>query len=77
MRDDFAVDAAGRPLPYTAEQIRAVVDKALADPDSQLVAVVLRQGNDLMVPVLGAPSLELVEIFEHVAKTLRLALRGQ
>jgi hypothetical protein len=72
---NMAIDDQGHVLPYGPEQVRAIVQKALNDPTSEILAIVLRVKDDLMVQVMGPPSRELLNILEMTARSYRNALR--
>jgi hypothetical protein len=73
-RDDMAVDRDGAPLPYTPEQVRAIVTDALESGEIQ--AVIIKKGDDLMVQVFGPPSRELLDVLETATRGYRRALKG-
>jgi hypothetical protein len=74
--EDMAFDIDGRPLPHAPTDVRKMIMGALEDPDSQLVAVILRKGDELMIQVLGPPSRETLKQLEHVLKTAITGYRG-
>lgn len=76
-KHDFAVDAEGRPLPYTSTQIREVLDRAIGDPESELVVVIMRKGDDFHAAFCGLPSQETLTILEQAVQAYRRTLRGQ
>jgi hypothetical protein len=73
--DNMAVDAAGTPLPYSPEEVRQIVEKALREGD--VMAAILRlPTGDLCVQVLGPPSQELVEILQTTLDAYKRVLKG-
>ena len=66
-KDDVAMTTDGQILPMEGDAVRAYINAALADPNTEVVAVILRKGNDLMCPVLGEPSPELAQTLRQVA----------
>jgi len=73
--ENMAVDADGRPLPFTPHQVREIVNRAVVDGD--LVAAILRMpGGDLCVQVFGPPSHELVEMLETTLHAYKRVLQG-
>jgi len=77
--DHMGFDLDGRPLPMAPEAVRDLVVKALDDPESQLVAVVLRHQGNLMLQIMGPPTREtlldvqgvlqqLVDGYAHILK---------
>ncbi len=73
--ENMAVDAAGKSLPYTAEEVTRIMEKALRDGD--VMAAILRMPTgDLAVQVFGPPSLELLDILETTARAYRRVLQG-
>lgn len=73
-RDDMAVDGNGNPLPYSPQEVRAIVLKMIDDGDIQ--AVIVRVGDDLAVQVFGPPSRELLDVLETTTRAYRRALQG-
>jgi hypothetical protein len=75
MPKDMAVDGTGKPLPYTPDQVQAIVHQALAD--GQILAAIVRKGDDLMVQVFGPPSQEILDVLLETVRAYRVVLRGQ
>lgn len=75
-KHDMAIDEAGRPLPYSSAEVRKIVRESLTDPNSELIAVILKHRGNLMVQVMGPPSQELVDILETTLRAYRTAARG-
>ena len=73
-RDDMAVDLDGHALPYTGAQVRDIVLKMV--DEGEIIAVILRKGDELGVQVFGPPSVELLEILETATRAYRGAVRG-
>lgn len=79
--EDMGFDLDGRPLGHSPTEVRTMINAALQDPHSELVAFVLRKDGDLMVSLTGPPSRETLDDLERVLKTAikgyRRILRGQ
>jgi hypothetical protein len=73
-RDSMAVDGKGRPLAFSPSEVDEIVRKAL--DSGELIAVVLRHNDDLMVQVMGPPSAELRDALEEAARAYRAVLRN-
>jgi hypothetical protein len=73
-RDDMAVDGDGNSLPYTGPEVRDIVLKMV--DEGEIMAVILRKGEQLGVQVFGPPSKELLDILETTTRAYRRALRG-
>lgn len=74
-QDSIAIDADGHPLPYTAEEVDAIVRKSIEEGDL-LAAVIKMPDGNLSVQVLGEPCEALADALDVVAKSYRVALRG-
>lgn len=73
--DNIAMDGEGRSLPYTDEQIKAIVMKAMAD--GKILAVIIEMPNgEVAMPVMGGPSEKLAVILEATAHAYRTNLQG-
>lgn len=73
---DWAIDTEGKSLPYSPDQVRQIVDRALTEGD--LLAVVSRMpSGDLAVQVLGNPSHEVAEALMQARLAYKRALEGQ
>lgn len=71
----MAVDSHGHPLPYSPEEVRAIVERAIHDGD--IMAVILRNpGGDFCVQVFGPPSQTLLNVLETTTNAYRRALQG-
>ena len=73
--DSMAVDLDGRPLPYSPAQVQQIVDDAMDTGD--VIAIILRKGDSVMVNVLGPPSRQLLEELEQAVEGYRRVLEGQ
>lgn len=72
---NMAVDAEGRPLPYTPEEVNRVSEKALQEGD--IIAAVIRlPTGDLSVQVFGPPSPDLVDLLAQTARAYKRVLQG-
>jgi hypothetical protein len=71
---DMAVDLDGHPLPMAPGEVRAMVEKMLEE--GELLAFIVRRGDEVGVQVFGPPSMELVELLEQAAAGLRKATEG-
>jgi hypothetical protein len=69
-REDMAFDLDGKPLSMSPDQVRQKVDAALDDPNSELVAVILRQHGQLFLQVMGPPSRETLTDLQEVMQTM-------
>lgn len=72
--EQWALDGEGRPLPYTPDQVKAIVDDLVRK--GQVLAIVFQVGDDVGVTVFGQPSEELAETLEQTATAYRAGLRG-
>lgn len=73
--DNVAIDADGRTLPYTSDQVRDVIARMIDEGD--LVAVIVRgKTGELAVQVFGPPSRELLALLEQATQAYRVAIRG-
>ena len=77
LEDDhaMAIDSDGRPLPYTPDQVRAVV-KSMALEDGTLLGVLFQHDNRIGMHVFGPPSQDILDTLEQVAQAYRVMLRG-
>lgn len=74
-RNQVALDARGRPLPYKPEEVREIVRHAMAK--GTLIAAILRGPNgELAVPVVGEPCEELVDALRAVADSYAAFVKG-
>lgn len=74
-RDNMAIGADGRTLPYTSAEVDQIMMRALRDGD--VMAAILRLPNgDLAIQVFGPPSKELLDILETTTKAYRRTLQG-
>jgi hypothetical protein len=69
-RHDMGFDLDGRPLSWSPNDVRHRVMAAFDDPDSELVAVVLRHKGDLLLQILGPPSRETLADIKRVLQQL-------
>jgi hypothetical protein len=70
---NFAIGKDGNPLPYSADEVKRVAQKAVDDGD--LVAALFRlPSGDLSFQVFGPPSLELVEMLEGAVSQYKRGL---
>ena len=74
--NDVALTSDGKPLPYTPAEVRAIVDRAVADGKLRAVIAEMLDGS-LAVLVLGDPSAELVGVLQQAADAYRHFLKGQ
>lgn len=68
--DHMGFDLDGRPLPMAPEAVQQLVLRAIEDPESQLVAVVLRHQGNLMLQIMGPPTRETLEDIQGVLQQL-------
>lgn len=69
-REDMGFDLEGRPLPMASGDVHRMVMRALDDPNSELVAFILRKDGDLMLQVMGPPTRETLKDIEQALRTL-------
>lgn len=72
--DDMALDLDGNPIAMPPGDVRAMILKLL--DEGELLAWVVRRGEEVGVQVCGPPSMELVELLEQAAAGLRKATEG-
>jgi hypothetical protein len=63
-------DLEGRPLPMASDAVQQLVGRALDDPNSQLVAVILRNQGELLLQVMGPPTRETLQDLQQALQTL-------
>ncbi len=75
--DDVAIDADGRPLPYSPSQVRAIVRRAIVEGKIVLAVLKMPDGN-LAAQVFDdrGPTQDTLDILEQTANAYRIALRG-
>jgi hypothetical protein len=71
---DMALDLDGHPLPMAPGEVRGMIQTLLDEGD--LLAFVVRRGDEVGVQVLGPPSMALVELLEQAVAGLRKATEG-
>lgn len=71
-RRNVAVDGRGQDLPHSEEEVKRIIQEAVAD-GQMLCCVVRTPSGDLAVPVLGEPSEELALALELAAQGYRRA----
>jgi hypothetical protein len=71
--DSVAIDAEGKRLPFSPAEVQAFVQKMIAD-GGEILAVIVKHGDDLACPVFGPPSRELLTVLETVTEAYRRAL---
>lgn len=72
--DNMAVDGEGRTLPFSPDEVQAIVQRALKE--GHVLAAVMQVDGDLMVHVFGPPSAEVLHAFETVTQAYRRVLEG-
>lgn len=73
-RHDMALDLDGRPLPIAPADVRKRAMQMF--DEGELLAVIVKQGDDVSVQVMGPPSAALVELLQQAVDGLRKATRG-
>jgi hypothetical protein len=73
-RHDMAVDLDGNPIPLAPGDVRKMITKLL--DEGEILAYVVRRGDEVGVQVFGPPSMALVELLEQAVAGLRKATEG-
>lgn len=72
--EDMVIDHDGKPLAMAPQDVRAMLLKMIDEGD--ILAVVVRVGDDVGVQVFGPPSLALCDVLDQAAQGLRRATKG-
>lgn len=70
--ENRAYDINGNKLPFNQKQIREVINHMMEQ--GEIVAVIIKVGNDLGVQVFGPPSDELIGILEQTLEAYKHAV---
>jgi hypothetical protein len=78
---DMGFDAGGRPLPLAPDAVRELMTRAIDDPESELMLIVLRYRGDLLLQVMGPPSRgtlsQLHRVLQQLVEGYAHMLKGQ
>lgn len=72
--DNMAVDAEGRALAHSPEEVRAICVRMIEE--GEILAVIARVHDDLAVQVFGPPSQELLDCLDRATQAYRRVLAG-
>jgi len=73
--DHTAIDSDGHVLPYTPEEVKAIVARALNEGNILAVLIEMKDGS-LAVQVMGPPSMAIAHALETAATSYRRVLKG-
>jgi hypothetical protein len=72
----WAIDKDGTPLPFSPEEVRATVNKALHEGRVLAVVIKMKDGS-LAVPVIGDPNPLIGEALLIAGQAYKTALKGK
>ncbi len=73
--DAMAVNEDGTSLPMNPRQVQDHVSEILRN-GGEIMAVIVKRGDELAVPVFGPPSREILEILKVTVRAYERTLRG-